>query len=76
MEEIAPVHTPITAVLVYKERLEGFRSMKKAPAIGAITVTIQAVLETAYLFLNKGRYYKELVLIIISLTWSLYMFRT
>lgn len=53
MEVIAPVHTPITAVLMYKEMVVVLRSMKKAPVIGAISVAIHAVLETAYLLLEK-----------------------
>lgn len=53
IEVIAPVHTPIMAVPMKREKLAGLRSKKKAPPIGATNATINAGLEIVYLLLEK-----------------------
>lgn len=45
MHVIAPVHAPITAVLMYNERLLWLSKRKNDPAIGAIKIVIDAVLD-------------------------------
>jgi len=45
VEVIAPVETPITAVLMYRARSVLLRSKKNAHDVGAITATIVAGLE-------------------------------
>lgn len=53
-EVIAPLHTPMTAVLMLRERLVLLTSKKKAPAVGAINATIAAGLEILYLALDNS----------------------
>lgn len=55
MEVIAPLLTPIVAVLIWRERLVLLTSKKKAPVVGAINATIEAGLESVYLVLDNSK---------------------
>ncbi len=55
IQVIAPVHTPIMAVLMIRETLAGLRSKKKAPAIGVANAPRNAGLEIIYLLLKPEK---------------------
>lgn len=55
IQVIAPVHTPIMAVLMIREMLAWLSSKKKAPAIGAANATRNAGREIIYLLLKPEK---------------------
>lgn len=53
MDVMAPEHAPIIAAPMYKERVLDSRRRRKAPAIGAIMVAMNAGLDIIYPFLHE-----------------------